>query len=193
MEEIRKRLNDFRAVPPERHFFELLYCLMTPQSKAAHAEIVIEKLERMGFPEAEIDPTPLLRDPAHYIRFHNVKGRRLMRLREEWPSIAEIVGSVNMDGEAKRSMLVTNVDGLGWKEASHFLRNIGHLELAIIDRHVLKHLLACGAIDAIPKSINGRRYLDLERRFRALAESYGLTLQELDLLFWSLEEGNVRK
>ncbi len=87
-----------------------------------------------------------------------------------------------------------NINGLGWKESSHFLRNIGHLDLAIIDRHILKHMLLSGAIDAIPHSVGTRRvYLELESRFRQLAAQAGLTLQQLDLLFWSYEEGSVRK
>jgi N-glycosylase/DNA lyase len=100
----------------------------------------------------------------------------------------------SLSAAERREWLVANVKGLGWKESSHFLRNIGFLELAIIDRHILKHMLRCGAIDAIPKSIGTRRaYLELEERFRALAEASGLPLQELDLLFWSFEEGSVRK
>lgn len=190
---IRERLTEFRAVPPREYFYELLYCLLTPQSKAANAEQVIAKIRALGFPEQEIDPTPLLRDPAHYIRFHHQKSMRILRLQEEWKEIEGLLLSPEITSSSKREWLVLKVNGLGWKEASHFLRNIGHLELAIIDRHILKHLLRCGAIESIPKTITHRRYLELEEHFRALAESFGLTLQELDLLFWSMEEGSVRK
>jgi thermostable 8-oxoguanine DNA glycosylase len=55
-------------------------------------------------------------------------------------------------------------------------------------------MLRTGAIDAIPASVGSRRaYLELERLFAALAAGSGLSLQELDLLFWSFEEGSVRK
>jgi N-glycosylase/DNA lyase len=136
----------------------------------------------------------VLRNPAHYIRFHNQKGRRLLDVAEREEEISTVLVSPELSSEAKREWLVENVKGLGWKEASHFLRNIGHLDLAIIDRHILKHMLRCGAIDTMPKNIGTRRaYLDLEERFRQLAERSGLALQELDLLFWSYEEGSVRK
>lgn len=190
---IRSRIAEFRAVPADEYFYELLYCLLTPGSKAVNADRAIAKIRELGFPENEIDPTPLLRDPAHYIRFHHQKSRRIAALREKWPEIERLLASREIPAPAKREWLVANVDGLGWKEASHFLRNIGHLEFAIIDRHILKHLLRTGAIDAIPRTITRRRYLELEERFRTLAERFGLSLQELDLLFWSLEEGNVRK
>lgn len=191
---IAERLAEFGAVPREELLMELCYCLLTPQSRAAHAERVMARLRELGFPRAEVDPTPLLRDPAHYIRFHNQKARRLLEVARREREIVEVVASTALDAAAKREWLVGNVNGLGWKEASHYLRNVGHFDLAIIDRHVLKHMLRCGAIEEIPKTIGTRRvYLELESRFRALAVSAGLSLQELDLLFWSFEEGSVRK
>ncbi|MGE3800921.1 MAG: DNA lyase [Candidatus Kapaibacterium sp.] len=191
-ETIRERLRQFQEVPQEEYLFELLYCLLTPQSKAANAEQVIARLRSEGFPEQMVDPVPLLRDPAHYIRFHNQKGRRILLVWERWDEIFEVIAS-NRSSSDKREWLVENVNGLGWKEASHFLRNIGHLDLAIIDRHILKHLLRSGAIDQIPKTISKKTYVELEQKFVRLASSHGLELQELDLLFWSLEEGSVRK
>jgi N-glycosylase/DNA lyase len=191
---ITGRLGEFRAVPREELLMELCYCLLTPQSRAAHAEIVMARLREQGFPRSGVDPTPYLRDPANYIRFHNQKGKRLMDVAAREREIVDVVGSPELTSAEKREWLVRSVNGLGWKEASHYLRNVGHFDLAIIDRHVLKHMLRCGAIGELPKSVGTRRaYLELEERFRALAVSAGLTLQELDLLFWSFEEGSVRK
>lgn len=191
---ITERLGEFRAVPREELLVELCYCLLTPQSRAVHAEQVMAKLRERGFPRVSFDPTPYLRDPAHYIRFHNQKAKRLLEVAGREGEIVEMVGRSDLAATVKRDWLVASVNGLGWKEASHYLRNVGHFDLAIIDRHILKHMLRCGAIQAMPKSVGTRRiYLDLEERFRALAGSAGLTLQELDLLFWSFEEGSVRK
>jgi N-glycosylase/DNA lyase len=190
---IRRRLEEFMAVPSSEYLYELFYCILTPQSRAAHAELVIAELRRRGFPEERVDPTPILRDPAHYIRFHNQKSARLLAVADQSREIIEVLTAPSLDSHARREWLVEHVKGLGWKEASHFLRNIGAMDLAIIDRHILKHLLRCGTIDAIPRTISRRIYLDLEERFRSLAESAGLELQELDLLFWSFEEGSVRK
>ena len=191
-ETIRGRLEEFRRVPPEEYHFELLYCLLTPQSKARHAGEVIERLRRDGWPEGEIDPVPYLRDPERYIRFHNQKGKRLVQVRRRWPELMELITSDRSSSD-KRLELVARVNGLGMKEASHFLRNIGHLDLAIIDRHILKHLHAAGAVQEIPRSITPKRYLDIEQSFGNLAAAWNLSLQELDLLFWSFEEGSVRK
>lgn len=190
---IRARLEEFAAVPPDEYLFELFFCLLTPGSRAAHAEAVMAELRRAGFPERDVDPTPYLRDPRHYIRFHNQKARRLVSVASRRDTIRRMLADPEMDERARRAWLVENVDGLGWKEASHFLRNIGARGLAIIDRHVLKHLVRCNVLAEIPTAITGRRYLELEAAFIALAERAGLALQELDLLFWSMEEGSVRK
>src|SRR3954470_23871885 len=75
---IAERLAEFKAVPSEEYLWELLYCLLTPQSRALHAEQVIAKLRKDDFLHAKFDPTAYLRDPAHYIRFHNQKAQRLL-------------------------------------------------------------------------------------------------------------------
>ncbi len=191
-ETILRRLEEFRSVPPEEYHYELLYCLLTPQSRAKHAAEVIERLRQDGWPEVELDPVPYLRDPARYIRFHNVKGARLLDVRRRRDEIDRLLLS-EIDSREMRARLVEGVNGFGMKEASHFLRNIGHLDLAIIDRHILTHLERTGAIGEIPKTISKKRYLELENAFLRLAEAWGMGLQEVDLLFWSMEEGAVRK
>lgn len=190
---IAERLRQFQQVPAENYFLELCFCLLTPQSKAENAEKAMARLIELGFPNTGLDPTPILRDPANYIRFHNQKGERLRAVAARQQEITSMLASIQPTA-TKREWLMENVKGLGWKEASHALRNIGHLDIAIIDRHILKHLLRCGAIPQLPAAIGTRRaYLQLEQTFFQLADSFGLQPQELDLLLWSLEEGSVRK
>jgi len=93
-----------------------------------------------------------------------------------------------------REWLVSNVKGMGYKEASHFLRNIGMGEdMAILDRHVLKSMKILGIIDAIPKNINKRDYLEMEKKLRDFSERIKIPLSHLDLLFWSKETGELFK
>ena len=92
-----------------------------------------------------------------------------------------------------RAWLVANVKGLGLKEASHFLRNIGRRDLAILDRHILKNLRYHGLLRTLPRTLNVRRYLATERRFRCFAAEVGIPMDELDLLFWSRETGQILK
>ena len=190
---IKARLAEFARVPAERYLYELLYCLMTPQSSAENAEKAVEALERLRFAERGDDPEPILSAKTHYIRFHRQKAKRLLEAREELPRICEALARGGPPS-ALREWLVEHVKGLGYKEATHFLRNIGKSgALAILDRHILRNLVRFGAIRSVPASLTRRRYLSIERKFRKLAEEVRIPLDELDLLFWSMETGTIRK
>jgi N-glycosylase/DNA lyase len=89
---------------------------------------------------------------------------------------------------------VENVKGLGYKEASHFLRNIGLGEdLAILDRHILKNLGLLGVIDEVPSSPTKRLYLEIERKMAAFSKEAKIPMGQLDLLLWYKEAGEVFK
>jgi N-glycosylase/DNA lyase len=190
--EIRTRLHEFAHVHPTEYSYELAYCLLTPQSSAIHAGIVIEELRRQDFFNRNCDPEPTLRRKDCYIRFHRTKARHLFRAKEQFP---EILSHLSNGASSKdvRQWLVANVKGLGWKESSHFLRNIGHRDLAILDRHILRNLCALGVIDDVPKSITAKQYLAIEETFKRFAAEIGIPMDELDLLFWSMETGKILK
>lgn len=190
---IKKRLNEFAKVPPSEYFFELIYCLLTPQSSAKHAELAVANLRAVEFNERDVDPEPILRHKDNYIRFHKTKAHHLIRLKTQFPVIiiklVEPISSLEL-----REWLVKNVVGLGYKEATHFLRNIGKSQnLAILDRHILRTLKRLEVIRLIPNSISRKRYLQIERRFAEFADNIGIPLDDLDLLFWSIETGEIRK
>lgn len=85
------------------------------------------------------------------------------------------------------------IKGLGYKEASHFLRNIGFKGYAILDKHVLNCLAELNLIDD-PKPPNTRsRYLRIEERVRKLTDLTGIDFDELDLVLWSMKTGIILK
>jgi N-glycosylase/DNA lyase len=95
---------------------------------------------------------------------------------------------------AARDWLVENIKGIGYKEASHFLRNIGFGEnLAILDVHILRNLKKVGVIKELPKSITKKRYLNIENKFKKFSDRIKIPMAHLDLLFWSLETGKIFK
>jgi len=189
---IASRLADFAAVPPSEYFYEMAYCLLTPQSSAVNAGRVVAVLRERGFLGAPFDPEPVLASRDHYIRFHRTKAARLLTARERFGEILPRLSN-GAGGAALRSWLVENVNGLGWKEASHFLRNIGHRDLAILDRHILRHLVSGGVIRKVPASLTPKRYLAIEKKFRTYSGKTGIPMDELDLLFWSMETGQILK
>ncbi len=189
---IQQRLRDFAAVPKSSWFYEFCFCLCTPQSKAEHAMIVVEGLTSRDFLTSEFDPVYLLADKRHYIRFHNVKARRLLALRRQWPTLVQAMDRLD-NARQLRELLVDSVDGFGLKEASHVLRNIGYRDLAILDRHILRMLLYCGVLQECHKVSTQSGYLQVETLALDYSKNVGIPLDELDLLFWFMNTGKILK
>ncbi|HZV12764.1 MAG TPA: N-glycosylase/DNA lyase [Candidatus Kapabacteria bacterium] len=189
---IRARLAEFAAVSAGEYFYELCYCLLTPQSSARNVEKTIALLKEKDFFNTPFDAAPILRRKEHYVRFHLTKAKRLLKAREQFSKIEEEL-RFDTTPEKKREWLVANVDGMSLKEASHFLRNIGCRELAILDRHIITHLVHCGILRKRPKTLTPKRYVRIEKKFRQFSVKIGIPMDELDLLFWSNETGIILK
>ena len=190
---IRARLAQFRAVLPEQYFYELAYCFMTPQSSAVNASKAERALAAADFQHQEIDPEPLLHQKDYYIRFHRTKARLLKEMKRNYAEIVRTLSN-EQSGSYKREWLVEHVKGIGYKEATHFLRNVGLNEgLAILDRHILRNLKQLGIIRSLPKTLTKKYYLAIEKRFQKFSKEIGIDIDELDLLFWSNEAGEILK
>jgi N-glycosylase/DNA lyase len=93
-----------------------------------------------------------------------------------------------------REWLVQNIKGIGYKEASHFLRNIGFGEkIAILDRHILKNLNQLGVIEELPKTISRAKYIWIEEKMKGFARQIDIPISHLDLLLWYKETGEIFK
>lgn len=189
---IQQRLAEFSSVQPDEYFYELVYCLLTPQSSAVNAGKAVDALKEAGFRSAGRNATQILANRRHYIRFHNTKARHIVEARRRLPEITAMLQH-GSSGTELREWLVRNVRGLGWKEASHFLRNIGYRNLAILDRHILRNLKRHAVLRSLPETLTPRRYLSIESKFSHFADAVGISMYELDLLFWSRETGEILK
>ena len=190
---IKKKLVEFKNISVDKYFYEMLFCCMTPQSSARSALKAQLEFERLKYLENKINPKQILYTKEYYIRFHNSKAKYIQQIKLNFTEIKKIIIS-NISPEAKRDWLVKNVKGLGLKEATHFLRNIGmNGELAILDRHILKCLIKYRVINKIPKSISKKIYLSLEKKFQLFSNKTGISINELDLLFWSEQTGEIIK
>ena len=166
---------------------------MTPQSSAVNSAKAQAMLMAHNFQNAEIDPEHLLHQKEYYIRFHKTKARLLIAMKQRYDEILQKVSNGESAFE-KRKWLAENVKGIGYKEATHFLRNVGLNDgLAILDRHILKNLKKHGAIRSLPKTLTKKKYLASKGVFNNLPEDIGIPIDELDLLFWSKETGEILK
>lgn len=190
--DIRNRLLDFRKVPrggKKSIFPELCFCILTPQSNARHCDKAVLELKNKDllFKGCARDIRAVLKGKS---RFHNKKAVYIVNARRMFDKKMLNTGDIR----ALRERLVKDIKGIGYKEASHFLRNIGlGINIAILDRHILKNLKRYGVIKSIPATLTGRSYLDIEERARIFAKKVKIPLEELDLLFWSRETGEIFK
>ncbi len=191
-EQIQLRLEEFSLVPRTEYFYELVYCLLTPQSSAVNAAKAVHLLRTHDLQNASINPEPLLHQDDFYIRFHKTKAKHILAVKNQFSVIEEHLMN-EASSPSLREWLITHVTGLGWKEASHFLRNIGHRNLAILDRHILRNLLRTGVLGRLPATLTAKRYLSIEKKFITFSDRIGISMDELDLLFWSMETGEILK
>ncbi|SRR3989344_3673658 len=187
--DIKKRLADFAKVPEKDYFYELCFCLLTPQSSAHRCWQAVLDLKKNDFQNNEINPIKHLH---RKVRFHNNKSKYLLEWKQKYAQIMKELKS-GSNSYKLREYLVKNVKGLGYKEAAHFLRNVGHRDLAILDRHILRNLVRFGALISLPKSLTRNKYLEIEKKFMAFAKKIGIPMDELDLLFWSMQTGKIFK
>ena len=132
------------------------------------------------------------------VRFKNNKARYLVEAREKLCSknskpLHKLISSFKTPREA-REWLVGNIKGMGLKEASHFLRNIGYGEdVAILDRHILKNLVKLDVISAVPETLSKKTYLKIEQKMRGFSKRVKIPMSHLDLLLWFNETGALFK
>lgn len=198
--QIKSRLNDFRSIwknGSEKDIFaELVFCILTPQSKAISCWQTVNDLIKKDMLHGS-SAVSISRQICK-VRFRNNKAKYIVLAREKFKqnghvSVRPFLNRIS-DIPGKREWLVHNVKGYGYKEASHFLRNIGMgSNIAILDRHILKNLKRAGVIIEVPASITRNRYMEIEQKMSAFSKKIGIPMDHLDLLFWSMEAGEIFK
>jgi N-glycosylase/DNA lyase len=187
---ISSRLKEFsknNKISLEHKFVELCFCICTPQSQAKKVAQVIHYDNVKLLLNAK---QPVLEEALRSkTRFHKNKSRYIVHARNFISDLEKLSG----DTLVAREFLVANIKGLGYKEASHFLRNIGYRDLCIIDRHVisLMHELSVFKKDEPPK--NPKEYLKMEKQIKDYAKKIRMDVDELDLLLWSIKTGFIFK
>ena len=197
---ITERLDEFSRLwlngSDEEIFLELVFCILTPSSRARSADKAIKNLGQKNL--LFTGSVSQIAGELNIVRFRNNKARYIDLARNLFyvngkVKIKEklIAQSSVMD---KREWLVSNVKGIGYKEASHFLRNIGlGADIAILDRHILKNLDFCCVIDEIPASLSRKKYLSIEKEMIGFSERLEIPLSHLDFVLWYRETGDIFK
>lgn len=184
-----KNFESYATKPTKEWFGEMCFCLLTANSKAKTALAIQDQLGVKGFCSASHDEVcQCIIDNKH--RFHNNKTKYIIEARK-YIDIKNLLSGLS-DKDA-REWLVKNVKGLGYKEASHFLRNVGYKSLAILDRHILNLMVDTGLLTEKPKSLNKSNYLEIEYKLYKLCQKTGLNQAELDFYLWYMKTGKILK
>lgn len=180
---LRKKGSD------EEWFSELCFCLMTANSTARLGIEIQESLAEgcLTLPQKKVEG--VLREHGH--RFARPRADYICRARS-LPKLRAKVESFG-DDRLAREWLVENVLGLGYKEASHFLRNTGHFGVAILDRHIIRLMAEHSLIPGVPRTITPKRYLEMEATLDKLSIKVKLPPGILDLYLWYMETGEIFK
>ena len=188
---INRKINEFKQIDKKSNdqlFNEMCFCILTANY---NAEKTIRIQNEMGNNFCEGSKEVLcnkLKQFGH--RFPNARADYIMCSRMYKNNLTRVVS--NSDYKIIREWIVKNIKGLGLKEASHFLRNIGFDDYAIIDFHIIDLLVKYDIIKR-PKSITKNKYLEIEEILRQIAKKTNLTLAKLDLYLWYMETGKILK
>ena len=200
--EIRARLAEFRTVwesaSDERLWEELVYCIFTAGASARMGLRSVEAVRHLltdgdhdamtrALMQAGAHRYPVARPGYIVVTRAFLREDCGMRLRERLESF--------QDPLARRDWLARErrIKGLGYKEASHFLRNIGFRGYAILDKHILRSLAELGEIESPEPPTTRSRYLETEERLRQFARRVRIDFDELDLVLWSMKTGEILK
>lgn len=198
--EIRQRLREFSAIGRKgtdlNLLEEMVFCFFTG---GCSARMGLNSLEAIKPILLTADQPELANALVGHHRYPNARARYVATsrdfLREQYGlKLRRKLQSFDCRLE-RRDWLVREkgIKGLGYKEASHYLRNIGYKGYAILDKHVLNCLAELKIIDD-PKPPNTRlRYLNTEDKLRKLTELTGIDFDELDLVLWSMKTGVILK
>ncbi|HSG30477.1 MAG TPA: DNA lyase [Thermodesulfobacteriota bacterium] len=197
---IKSRLNDFKQIrknaSDELLFEEMTFCILAAGTSAKMALNSVEAVKDvLAFGDFNQIRASLI---GHY-RYPNLRANHIIQCREYLKSeynfnIRDMIANIK-DPIERRGFLATTseIKGIGFKEASHFLRNTGHSGYAILDKHIIYYLYELNLIrsNEIPTTEN--KYLETEKILINFSKDIGINIDELDLLLWSEKTGEILK
>lgn len=175
---------------------ELVACILGSRVRFETACAAVEWLDDMcllchlrctsDFDQYETDILATLsgRYPFYKLRANQIR-RAAESLYGSGGSIKDFLDNA-VDFREMRQYLVSEIPGLGPKQSSLFLRNIGYADsIAVLDVHVLTYMNWAGLTAVLEKAIPTiRKYEMLEGSFVEHSLSLGYSPEQFDLAVW---------
>ncbi|MGC8505177.1 MAG: N-glycosylase/DNA lyase [Thermoplasmata archaeon] len=173
----------------EKLFSELCFCILAANTSAEMGIRVMSSVDLDHFLYSDLET---LRSELKKVscRFYNMRSKFIVDSRwiiDELPEIAR-----TGDSMGTREYLAENLMGVGYKESSHFLRNVGKFECAILDKHILRMMNAGFGTD-LKASLSKKKYLEIEDAFIKMSDMLNMKPGVLDLYMWKMATGKVLK
>lgn len=189
---VDNRLREFSKIKDSdanNVFKELCFCIMTANCGAEKCIEIHEKIDAHFLTACQSEIADLFKEYGY--RFPNLRSTYIAEAQEKTEVLYQKIQEGNGDDEL-RSWIVKNIKGIGYKEASHFLRNIGFTGYAIVDFHIVDLLVKYKLVDK-PKTMSKGNYLKMEEILKQIGERAHLNMAELDLYLWYMETGKILK
>ncbi len=184
-----REFSRFRNASNEEIFGELCFCLLTANTSA---EMGIKTQETIGLDNFLNMEQLKLRDAlkATRYRFYNLRSKFIADSRWIVDELSDLINA--KDTFETREYLVENIKGLGYKESSHFLRNVGVFDFAILDKHIVR-MIRKEDPELSTNVASRKNYLMNERVILEIASEMGLKPGILDLYMWKIATGKLIK
>ncbi len=183
---IKSELKKFNMPKSKKKiFYELCFCVLVANNNLERTLNIWNKLKNC-FLNCDKKLLSKKLKQAGY-RFYNKRAEYIVYNKKFFNILPEKIKRLNE--YELRDWLVKNLKGIGYKEASHFLRNLGFKDFAILDRHILRFLYKNKIIKEIPKNLSKKIYLEIEDKFKKFAKKLNLNPAELDFYIFYLEKG----
>ena len=188
VERKKEEFLSFKNKSGQEIFFELCFCFLTANTSA---DLGIRMQESMGmdpfisFSLSEL--TKRLKNERY--RFYNTRSKYIVESRWIIDELPVILNHPN--SWYKREFLVESLKGIGYKEASHFLRNTGSFHYAILDKHIIR--MMDPEFSRSGKALDRKKYYHYENKFLEIASKFKLEPGILDLYMWKLATNKLIK
>lgn len=196
-EDGKMELREVNKKDDDRLFEELCFCILTANTSAEMGMRAIDKLRPFLANGNQEEMSKVLEG---VYRFNNLRPAYIVHTREYLHQehnfkLKDKIESLKNDSEKLREFFAFNkgIKGLAYKEASHFLRNIGFTGYAILDKHILNSLLEFRIIDELKTPLKVSEYKEIENKMKLFSNEIGIPMDELDLLLWSRRNGRILK
>ncbi|MFH1239754.1 MAG: N-glycosylase/DNA lyase [Candidatus Diapherotrites archaeon] len=190
--QVDSKIKEFKKLGTKSNnelFKELCFCILTANYSAEPAIKIQTEIKDGFITLTKPQLVKKLKSLGH--RFPNKRAEHIAEARKHKSSLRKIMFSSQNEFEL-REWVVKNIKGLGFKEASHFLRNIGYENLAIVDFHIIDLLVKYKIIQK-SKTLTPKVYIEIEKTLAKIAQKSNLTQAELDLYLWYMETGKILK